>query len=116
MSNSELIPGIIDLEKIKAAYVGGVLNETYADAVGFWMSSLLKATYGSQGVDLPFQLKGQKGDISALLHALGMEKRYVNTAVSLGLTDPRTIRVKSSLESAVEAFEAKTGIIWPFKN
>jgi hypothetical protein len=116
MSNKELSIRVLDLENIKAAYTNGVLNETYADAVGFWISSLLNATYGNRGVELPFALKGQKGDIKSLLHAIGMEKRYVNTAVSLGLTDPKTIRVKSSLESAIEAFEAKTGIIWPFKN
>jgi hypothetical protein len=116
MSNSELVSDIIDLEQIKKAYSNGVLNETYADAVGFWMTTLLKATYGSHGVELPISLKGQKGDLSALLKAVGMEKRYVDTAVSLGLTNPRTIKVRSALEDAVYRFETKTGIAWPFKN
>jgi hypothetical protein len=116
MKHDEMQVRIINLEEIKMAYKGNKLNEAYSDAVGFWISTLMKMTYGRDGVELPFRLAGQKGDLSALLHSIGMEKRYIDTALSLGLDSPQTMKVRSALDAAVNSFEAKTGISWPFKN
>jgi hypothetical protein len=101
---------VIDLEVIKEELK---LNETLSDAAGFWMSTLLKATYGV--IDLPFRLAGQKSDIKELVKALGMEKRYLNVAKAYGLTHPTTYKSKATLNRAAKGFTNKTGIPWPFK-
>ena len=101
---------VIDLERMKEEMR---LNENLSDATGFWISSLLKATYGM--IELPIRLAGQREDIRELVKALGMEKRYLNVAKSHGLTHPRTYKSKARLNKAVKGFESKTGIPWPLK-
>jgi len=100
----------IDLNKMKEEMS---LDENLSDASGFWMSTLLRSTYGI--IDLPFRLTGEKSDIKELVKTLGMEKRYLNVARSYGLDHPRTYKSKATLNRAAKGFTNKTGIPWPFK-
>jgi hypothetical protein len=106
---------IIDLNEVKKMF-NNQLNEALADAMSWWTSTLLKATYGSKGIELPFRLAGSKNELSALISALGLERRYMADAQRYGLDNPVTYKTKTVLQRAINNFESATGIPWPFKN
>jgi len=110
-------PIIIDLEEVKRKFKESHnLNEGISDAISWWTSTVLKATYGSNGIELPFRLAGSRSELSALISALGLERRYMADAQRFGLDNPATYRTRSVLDRAIRDFENKTGIPWPFKN
>jgi hypothetical protein len=113
MTNEE---NVIDLREVKKMFAGNQLNEALADAMSWWTSTLLKATYGSKGVEIPFRLAGSRDELASLVAALGLERRYMADAQRYGLTNPVTYRTKTVLQSAINSFESTTGIPWPFKN
>lgn len=112
MSNKELV---IDLREVKKKF-NSTINEALSDAMSWWTGTLLQATYGSQGIQLPFQLVGSKDELKSLIAAMGLERRYLVDAARYGLDNPVTYRTKSVLRSAINNFESKTGIPWPFKD
>ena len=89
------------------------INEGYLRAIGFQIEYLLKSLFG--GSFLPVKVSGTKEQVSAFARALGNEKRYMDVFNRFGLTDPRTLSSKHSLERAIGGFERATGIKWPFK-
>jgi hypothetical protein len=107
---------ILDLEEVKARFAKDQLNEALADAMSWWTSTLLKATYGSKGLELPFRLAGSRDELGALIAAMGLERRYMADAHRYGLDNPVTYKTRSILQSAVDRFETRTGLPWPFKN
>lgn len=115
MKNNDIDIRTIDLEEIKLAHSSKKLNESYADIVAFWISAMMDMI-SRQDTNKSFQLKGSKEELGSLLHVIGLEKRYLNTAISIGLDKPQTKKVKAILDSAITDFENKTGIKWPFKN
>lgn len=62
-----------------------------------------------------FFVTGKKPDVTAFATALASEKRYMDSYLKHGLTDPRVLSNKYSLERAIEKFERETGIKWPLK-
>ena len=112
MSNKEIL---IDLEEVKRRFKSNI-NEGISDAVSWWTSTILKATYGSQGIELPFRLAGSRDELAALIQAMGLERRYMADATRYGLDNPVTYRTKSVLRAAIDNFERRTGIPWPFKD
>lgn len=107
---------ILDLEEVKRKLKEGKLNETLADAMSWWTSTLMKATFGSKGLELPFRLAGSRDELSTLIAAMGMERRYMADVHRYGLDNPTTYKTRSILQSAIDRFEARTGLPWPFKN
>jgi len=106
---------LIDLDEVKKMF-NNQLNEALADAMSWWTSALLKATYGSKGLELPFRLSGSRDELSALISAIGLERRYIADAHRFGLDNPTTYKTKSVLQTAINRFEDRTGLPWPFKN
>jgi hypothetical protein len=107
---------VIDLEEVKKRFAKDQLNEALADAMSWWTGTLLKATYGSRGLELPFRLAGSRDELGALIAAMGLERRYMADAHRYGLDNPVTYRTRTILQQAVRKFESSTGIPWPFKN
>jgi hypothetical protein len=107
---------VLDLEEVKRRFKEEHLNEALADAMSWWTSTLLKATYGSRGIELPFRLAGSRDEISALIAAMGLERRYIADAHRYGLDNPVTYKTRSVLQNAIQKFESRTGLPWPFKN
>ena len=105
----ELLPIVIDLEKLKE----NKLNESFLASFGFAMKKLLRAVLGD--FSIPVHLKGNPSDIRSFVSALGAERNYIRDFKSFGLDNPRTYRSKATLDTAVGGFERKTGIRWPFK-
>jgi len=112
MSDQE---NVIDLEKVKKMFKTE-LNEALSDAMSWWTSALMKATYGGRGLELPFRLAGSRDELAALISAMGLERRYMADAHRYGLDNPVTYKTKNVLQSAINRFESRTGLPWPFKN
>jgi hypothetical protein len=74
---------------------------------------ILKRMFGMNSI--PVTVRGTESQLSSFANALGAEKRYIQTARNLGLTDPRTSMTRSQVTSAAKEFKRKTGIDWPFK-
>lgn len=110
LNESEIIEIIVDLEELKK---NDQLNESFLRMMGFWVENILKDMFG-----IPFvsgAIKGKPSDIKAFAKAVGNEKKYIQAAQQYGLNDPKTYKQKSRLNKAVDSFEKKTGIKWPFK-
>ena len=105
----ELSPVVIDLKALKQ----NRLDESFLAMFGFGIKKLLKAVLGD--FSIPVHLKGNPADVRSFLSTLGAEKNYIQDIKNFGLSNPRTYRSKSTLDSAVGGFERKTGIQWPFK-
>ena len=104
----KLTPIIIDLSKAKEKR----LDESWLRTFGWGVKSLLKAMFGK--VSLPVHLKGSPSDVKSFLNTLGAERNYIQDFKSLGLDNPRTYKSKGMLDTAVNKFQRKTGIKWPF--
>ena len=106
---------IIDLEEIKSKR----LDEfSMLRLYGFWFEKALRVAMGEPLVGPPgppIKFRGTKSDIGLLAKTLGKERRYLESAEEAGLTSPETYKNKNILQRAVETFEKKTGIRWPFK-
>lgn len=110
LNEGEIVEVIIDLEELKK---NDQLNESFLKMMGFWVENIVKYMF-----DMPFVsggVRGKAGDVRAFAKAVGNEKKYIQAAQQYGLNDPKTYKQKSRLKKAVDAFEKKTGIKWPFK-
>ena len=74
---------------------------------------ILQRMFGMNSI--PVTVRGTQSQLTSFAKALGAEKRYIQTARNLGLTDPRTSMTKSQVAAAAKEFKRKTGIEWPFK-
>tara|TARA_R100000152_G_C6665993_1_gene103583 strand:+ start:359 stop:712 length:354 start_codon:yes stop_codon:yes gene_type:complete len=81
--------------------------------IGNSIKTILGRMFGMNAV--PVTIRGTESQVGAFAKALGAEKRYIETARSLGLTNPRTTMTKSQVQSAAKEFKRKTGIDWPFE-
>ena len=109
MSDKELIPIEIDLEKLK----GDQLDESFLVMAGAWMKEILRRMFGSTGP--PIRIRGKESDLEALAKVLSGERRYMSSYLKHGLNDPSVVRNRFALEKAVYDFERETGIKWPLK-
>jgi len=110
LNEGEIVEMIVDLEELKK---NDQLNESFLRMMGFWVENIVKHMFG-----IPFVsggVSGKPADIKAFARAVGNEKKYIETAKKHGLDNPATYKQKSRLQKAVKAFEAQTGIKWPFK-
>ena len=82
-------------------------------SLGRDIETILGRMFGMNAV--PVTIRGSKTQVSSFARALGSEKRHIETARRLGLTDPRTIRSKADMRKATSEFKRQTGIEWPFK-
>lgn len=89
------------------------IDEGYLGALGGQIKVLLQSMFG--GPAPVASIRGTKSTVEAFASALGNERRYLETLVRYGLTDPRTLGDRHKLERAVSKFEIATGIKWPFK-
>ena len=104
----DLTPIVIDLNEAKQ----NRLDESFLATFGWAVKKLLKAVLGD--VSIPVHLKGNPGEVSSFLGALGAEKSYVQSFKDYGLDNPHTYRNKFELDNKISKFERKTGITWPF--
>ena len=74
---------------------------------------ILQRMFGMNSV--PVTIRGSESQVGSFANALGAEKRYIDVARRLGLTDPRAMRSRSKAQAAARAFKRETGIDWPFK-
>jgi len=80
--------------------------------MGDSIKTVLRRMFGMNSV--PVTVRGSESQVGAFANALGAEKRYIETARSLGLTNPRTSMSRAQVQSAAKEFKRKTGIDWPF--
>ena len=105
----DLNPIVIDLEEIKQ----NKLDESLLVTFGWAIKKLLKSILGD--VSLPVHLKGNPSDVRSFLGALGAERSFIQDYKNFGLNNPQTYKSQAALGTAVDKFERKTGIKWPFK-
>jgi hypothetical protein len=108
----ELITIELDLEEMKK---NDRLNESWLRMFGTTIEIMLSQMFGWQTIASLGGIRGKPDDVKAFAKAIGSEKKYIEAAKKHGLTDPKTYKVKSSLERAVGSFEKVTGLKWPFK-
>jgi hypothetical protein len=116
--SGELQPLIIDLN----AHRAGLLTESWLKMFGGAVKYLLQGMFGKspleEAVPTPGEpqalIRGTADQVAAFGTALGEEKKYMETFLEFGLNAPESFKAKASLNQAVEAFEAETGIKWPF--
>jgi len=107
---NDLTPVQIDLNAKKR----GNLNEFFAQAFGNQVEILLRQMFGQSG--LPnVKVKGTAEQIKSFSKSLGSEKRYMDAYQQFGLDNPRTLKSKYELDTAIKDFERSTGITWPLK-
>lgn len=103
-----------------------LLTESWMKAFGAWNKTLLKYIYGKD-VDmvanlneeeqpLKFVIRGEVEDIKSYGNAIIAEKDYLEAYAQFGKEHPMTNKRRIVLDQAVQDFESKTGITWPFKD
>ena len=102
---------VIDFEQLRS----GLLNETYLSSFGSAIKLMLDDMFGTSFTSMGVRVRGTPRETKAFKHALGSEKRYVQSAREFGLDNPRTYKNKSKLDGAIKGFEKVTGLKWPFK-
>ena len=102
-----------ELNNIKINLSPETIDEGYLAALGGQIEILLQSMFG--GPAPIASVSGTKSTIQAFARALGSEKKYLETLMRYGLTDPQTLGSRHKLENAVSKFEMSTGIKWPFK-
>ena len=102
------------------------LNESWLRMIGSWSKTLLRQMFGKDFKlnmtlneeddenQLKFIIRGEAEDIKAYADALFMEKEYLEAYSQFGKDHPMTNKQRRLLDSAVQTFESKTGIKWPF--
>lgn len=110
MENEELQ---IDLNIAK----NGKLDEfSILTHMGTKIELLLKAMFGfGGGGGLVGSVSGTRSQVDSFMRALRGEKRHMSALLRHGLTDPRTMRSRHSLDKAVRGFEKDTGLKWPVR-
>ena len=99
---------VIDLNKSQS----GGINESFLRMFGYWTKKILGHMF--DGTSIPIQVKGTTSQVDSFAAALGREKRYMQAIKDYGLDDPRTYKERGRLDAAVNSFERRTGLKWPF--
>tara|TARA_B100000035_G_scaffold241448_1_gene209851 strand:- start:123 stop:470 length:348 start_codon:yes stop_codon:yes gene_type:complete len=111
---------VIDLEKAKRT-----LNETEAEAIGWWTKQLLKYMYGDDVKMIAnlneenranFTIKGKHKDVKAYAKAVVAQKEFLDAYVEFGTDHPQTAKTRAKLRGDVQHFENVTGLQWPFRD
>jgi|7_EtaG_2_1085326.scaffolds.fasta_scaffold19636_2 hypothetical protein len=115
LNEDKLTEIVIDFSKLDGteAKVQEFYGLSGVSELGANIQSVLQRMFGMNSI--PVTVRGTEGQISAFAKALGSERRYIETARNLGLTDPRAVRSKAQVQAAASEFKRKTGIEWPFK-
>ena len=92
---------------------GNKLEESFLRMFGFGVKAILNRMFG--GASVPVTVKGNASDVSSFARTIGKEKRYMDAMNRYGLDNPKTFKSKSKLTQAINSFERKTGVKWPFK-
>jgi hypothetical protein len=109
MENEEIQ---IDLNIAKS----GKLDEfSILTHMGTKIEILLKAMFGFGGPGLLGSVTGTRSQVNSFYKALRGEKRHMSALLRHGLTDPRTMRSRHSLDKAIRGFENDTGLKWPVR-
>ena len=116
--SGELQPVVINLN----SHHDGVLTESWLTMFGGAVKYLLQGMFGKSPLEeaVPTSgepqalIRGTADQVAAFGSALGKEKKYMETFLEFGLNAPQSFEAKADLNQAVEAFEAETGIKWPF--
>ena len=109
IEEDKIAPVIIDLGAPKR----GEMNENWVGMFGGAVKLILKKLF--EGQSIPATIKGTPSEIRSFAEALNREKDYLEKYNEYGLDNPQTYKSKYKLEQAVNTFERKTGIVWPFK-
>ena len=109
IEENDLVPLEVDLGLARR----GELEEHPLRLFGNVVKIILNKMFG--GASRYVRIRGTRREIDAFTRALGREKRYMDSYISNGLDDPRTLNNRHSLERAVHAFEKQTGLKWPIK-
>ena len=100
-----------------------LLTESWMKAFGAWNKTILKYIYGkdvdmvanlNEENSLNFVIRGEVEDIRAYANAIMAEKEYLEAYTQFGKDHPMTTKQRIVLNQAVQNFEQKTGITWPF--
>lgn len=103
----------IDLNVVKS---GKLVEFSYLTHMGAKIELLIKMMFGSQGLGrLTGSVRGTPPQVRSFKDALRGEQRYMQSFMRHGLSDPRTLNNRYSLERAVSGFEKETGLKWPLK-
>tara|TARA_B100000131_G_scaffold294639_1_gene310936 strand:+ start:161 stop:550 length:390 start_codon:yes stop_codon:yes gene_type:complete len=119
----------------------GMLTESWLKQFGAWNKFLLKHMYGddvnmvaplgahgivgnmfkeeeSDQVDskVKFIVRGEQKDVKAYAKAIVREKEYLDMYLQYGNDHPQTLKAREVLNQAVDEFQNRTGITWPFKD
>tara|TARA_R110002012_G_scaffold125433_1_gene276905 strand:- start:10197 stop:10553 length:357 start_codon:yes stop_codon:yes gene_type:complete len=105
------------------------LNESWLRMIGSWSKSLLQQMFGKdfslnmslkeeeeEENKLNFVIRGEVEDVKAYADALLREKDYLEAYAQFGKDHPMTNKERGLLQQAVQNFESKTGIKWPFSD
>lgn len=104
-----LDPHVINLDARRK----GHLNESFLAMFGGAIQMLLTRMF--TGAESPMKIKGTPSQIAAFGDALAKEKKYMESFMDHGLSDPHSFTSRHELEQAVAKFERETGILWPFR-
>ena len=100
-----------------------LLTESWMKAFGAWNKTILKYIYGkdvdmvanlNEENSLNFVIRGEVEDVKAYANAIMAEKEYLEAYTQCGKDHPMTTKQRIVLNQAVQNFEQKTGITWPF--
>lgn len=103
----------IDLNAAK----NGELNEfSKLKIMGKQIELMIKMMFGPRGLSaLSGTIRGTGPQINSFARALAGERSHMIAFAKYGLDDPRTLRSRHKLESAIAGFERETGLKWPMK-
>ena len=103
-----------------------LLTESWMKAFGAWSKTLLKYIYGKdintvanlneEEQKLNFVIRGEVEDIKSYANAILAEKDYLEAYAQFGKDHPMTNKHRIVLDQAIQDFESKTQITWPFKD
>jgi hypothetical protein len=103
----------IDLNALKS---GKIDEFSYLTSLGKQIEIMIRLMFGSRGLGaLSGRVKGTRSQVDKFMKALRGEKKYADAYIRNGLSDPRTLKTRYSLERAISNFEKETGIKWPLK-
>ena len=105
-------PIVIDLN----AKSKGEVNESFLGLLGYGIKHILRRMFWKEaGIPSNIRIKGTPSQVQAFSKALTGEKKYLDAVSEFGLNDAKTYKSKARLDQAVNKFERKTGLKWPFK-
>ena len=120
----------------------GILTESWLKQFGSWNKFLLQHMYGDdvnmvatlgahnmvgnmfkeeedgEEVDnaVKFIIRGEQQDVKAYATAIVREKEYLDMYLQYGNDHAQTLKTREVLNQAVDEFQNRTGIMWPFKD